>query len=131
MLSKSNIRLQKSATEASIFYYIVSEEISLFRLSPQSAFSLVRLNKLPYILSHFFLFDNLSFFTFQGISHLFIFQTFFPICLWKKVKSQAMPHSQPFGLFHGRLAPYKTAKINAPASKLAERYFYCFAWLVA
>lgn len=44
---------------------------------------------------------------------------------------QAMPHSQPFGLFHGRLAPYKTAKINAPASKLAERYFYCFAWLVA
>ena len=28
---------------------------------------------------------------------------------------QAMPHSQPFGLFHGRLAPYKTAKINAPA----------------
>ena len=27
---------------------------------------------------------------------------------------QAMPHSQPFGLFHGRLAPYKTAKINAP-----------------
>lgn len=28
---------------------------------------------------------------------------------------QAMLHSQPFGLFHGRLAPYKTAKINAPA----------------
>ena len=28
---------------------------------------------------------------------------------------KAMPHSQPFGLFHGRLAPYKTAKINAPA----------------
>jgi len=44
---------------------------------------------------------------------------------------QAMPHSHPFGALHGRLAPYKTAKINAPASKLAERYFYCFAWLVA
>ena len=44
---------------------------------------------------------------------------------------QAMPHSRPFGALHGRLAPYKTAKINAPASKLAERYFYCFAWLVA
>lgn len=26
-----------------------------------------------------------------------------------------MPHSQPEGLFHGRLAPNKTAKINAPA----------------
>lgn len=52
--------------------------------------------------------------------------------LWEQAPfRQAMPHSQPFGLFHGRLAPYKTAKINAPASKLAERYFYCFAWLVA
>ena len=28
---------------------------------------------------------------------------------------QAMPHSHPFGALHGRLAPYKTAKINAPA----------------
>jgi len=79
----------------------------------------------------FFRLTIFHFFTFQRISHLSIFQTFYLICLWKKVKSQAMPHSQPFGLFHGRLAPYKTAKINAPASKLAERYFYCFAWLVA
>jgi len=27
-------------------------------------------------------------------------------------------------LFHGRLAPYKSAKINALTSKLAGRYFY-------
>ena len=58
MLSKSNIRLQKSATATTIFYYIVSEGISLFRLSPQSAPDLVRFNKLPYILSHFSPFDN-------------------------------------------------------------------------
>ena len=58
MLSKSNIRLQKSATEASIFYYIVSEGIALFRLSPPSASDFVRFHKLSYILSHFFPFDN-------------------------------------------------------------------------
>lgn len=36
----------------------------------------------------------------------------------------------PCGLFHGRLSPYKMSKINALTSKLAERYFFHFAWLV-
>ena len=30
----------------------------------------------------------------------------------------------------GRLSPYKMSKINALTSKLAERYFFHFAWLV-
>lgn len=131
MLSKSNIRPQKSTTEASIFYYIVSEEISLFRLSPPSAPDLVRFNKLSYILSHFFPFDNLSFFHFSENFPLIYIPNILPNMLMEIGKITSHAHPQPFGLFHGRLAPNKTAKINAPASKLAERYFYCFAWLVA
>ena len=37
----------------------------------------------------------------------------------------------PNGLFHGRLSPYKSAIINALTSKLAGRYYFTFAWLVA
>ena len=97
MLSKSNIRLQKSATEASIFYYIVSEGIALFRLSPQSAPDLVRFNKLSYILSHFSPFDNPMIFSnsvnfryFSLILLLFSLQSYawwlpprsFALCYW-------------------------------------------------
>jgi hypothetical protein len=34
------------------------------------------------------------------------------------------PLEIPSGFLVGRLSPYKTAKINALASKLAERYFF-------
>lgn len=34
-------------------------------------------------------------------------------------------------LFHERLTPYKSAKINALTSKLAGRYYFTFARLVA
>ena len=37
----------------------------------------------------------------------------------------------PNGLFHERLSPYKSAIINALTSKLAGRYYFTFAWLVA
>lgn len=86
MLSKSNIRPQKSTTEASIFYYIVSEEISLFRLSPQSAPDLVRFNKLSYILSHLFPFDNLSFFHFSENFPLIYIPNILPNMLMEKGK---------------------------------------------
>lgn len=32
-------------------------------------------------------------------------------------------------LLAGRLSPYKSTIINAPTSKLAERYYHAFAWL--
>ena len=31
----------------------------------------------------------------------------------------------------GRLSPYTSTITNAPTSKLAERYYYAGAWLVA
>ena len=44
-------------------------------------------------------------------------------------------HHAPFGNCgaapHGRLSPYKSAIINALTSKLAGRYYFTFAWLVA
>lgn len=43
------------------------------------------------------------------------------------------PSQLDFTAFHLAvgLSPYKNAIINAPASKLAERYYYIFARLVA
>ena len=50
---------------------------------------------------------------------------------WRAVASKPC-HSDYTALRpHGRLSPYKNAIINAPASKLAERYYHIFAWLVA
>ena len=44
---------------------------------------------------------------------------------WKCINVVAMLiHRMLRILFHGRLAPYKSAKINALTSKLAGRYFY-------
>lgn len=60
--------------------------IILFRLSPQSAPDLVRFNKLSYILSHLFPFDNLSFFHFSENFPLIYIPNILPNMLMEKGK---------------------------------------------
>ena len=66
--------------------------------------------------SYFSFFPQLQFIFLIGIGYFFQNSKISPNMVKYGIYGylQAMPHSQPFGLFHGRLAPYKTAKTNAP-----------------